>query len=193
MQMCFLLAFLLTATAAAQVPGDGSNFAPSAPREIKTLYYELFQTTEIWVRLVPVDQNRKPAPLSLIFYVTFSGKKLESVPAEVTVRGQADPRFVASKFSLNLRPQPGDALNLVGPLGTIKNAIGTKFQFYPNCPVGDDCAVTGVISYLPWQTFLQVTQSRALTAEILGTEVSFEQGDFDALKTFAKMLSSGKQ
>lgn len=53
--------------------------------------------------------------------------------------------------------------------------------------------MTGVISYLPWQVFLQVARSHALTAEILGTEVSFEQADLDALNAFAKTLGSGKQ
>ena len=190
--MWFLIGLCLAAVSIAQGPGDGSNLVPSAPREIKTLYWEQFQTTETWVRLLPLDQNRKPAPLSLIFYVTFSGKKLPSVPTEVTVRAQADPRYVASKFSLDLRPQPGDALDLVGPLGTIKNSLGTRFQYYPNCP-GGNCVVTGVISYLPWQVFLQIARSHALTAEILGMEVLFEQADIDALNALAKTLGSGKE
>jgi hypothetical protein len=188
--MRFLFALFLAAMSTGQGPGDGYNFAPSSPREIKTLYWELFQATETWVRLSPVAENRKPAPLSLIFYVTFSGKKLPSEPTDITIRAQADPLFVASKFSLKLTPQPGEPLDLVGSLGTVKNSIGTKFQYYPNCPEGG-CAVTGVVSYLPWLVFLNIARSKSLTAEVLGIKVSFEQGDLDALRAFAKRLVPG--
>ena len=188
--MRFLLALSLMALSAAQGPGDGYNLAPSAPREIKTLYWELFKTTETWLRLSPLGPDRKPAPLSLIFFVTFSGRKLLSEPTEIAVRAQADPRFVVSKFSLKLKPQPGEPLDLVGPLGTVKNSIGTKFQFYPNCPAGD-CAVTGVVSYLPWPVFLSTARAGSLTGELLGLEVTFEQADLDALQAFAKTLAGG--
>ena len=180
-------ALLLAAMPTVQGPGDGYNLAPSSPREIKTLYWKLFKTTEIWVRLSPEGKDHKPAPVSLIFYVTFSGKELSLEPTHVTIRAQADPRFVASKFSLKLAPQPGEPLDLVGPLGTVKNSIGTSYQYYPNCPEGG-CAVTGVISYLPWKVFLQIARSESLTAEALGIEVSFQQADLDALRAFAKKL-----
>jgi len=183
----FLFAFFLATITTVQGPGDGFNLAPSAPREIKTLYWELFKTTEIWVRLSPEGKDNKPAPVSLIFYVIFSGKELSSVPTQIAVRAQADPRFVASKFSLKLAPRPGAPLDLVGPLGTVKNSIGTNFQYYPNCPDGG-CAVTGVISYLPWKIFVQIARSESLTAEALGIEVSFEKRDLDALRAFAKKI-----
>jgi hypothetical protein len=82
----FLFAFFLAAIPTVQGPGDGFNLAPSAPREIKTLYWELFKTTEIWVRLSPEGKDNKPAPVSLIFYVTFSGKELSSEPTQIAIR-----------------------------------------------------------------------------------------------------------
>ena len=185
--MRFLFAFFLATITTAQGPGDGFNLAPSAPREIKTLYWELFKTSEIWVRLSPEGKDNKPAPVSLIFYITFSGKEPSSEPTQIGVRAQADPGFVASKFSLKLLPQPGAPLDLVGPPGTVKNFIGTDFQYYPHCP-GGGCAVTGVISYLPWKIFLRIARSESLTAEALGIEVSFQKGDLDALRTFAKKI-----
>lgn len=185
--MRFLFAIFLAAMPTVQGPGEGYNLAPSSPREIKTLYWELFQTTEIWVRISPDGKDHKPSPVSLIFYVTFSGKELSFEPTHITIRAQADPRFVASKFSLKLSPQPGAPLDLVGPPGTAKNSIGTNFQYYPNCP-GGGCAVTGVISYLPWKVFLQIARSESLTVEALGIEVSFHKADFDALRAFAKTI-----
>jgi len=186
--MRLLFALFLAVMPTVQGPGDGYNFAPSSAREVKTLYWELFQTTEIWVRLAPEGRDHKPAPLSLIFYVTFPGKELSIEPTDITIRAQADPRFAAAKFSLKLAPKPGQPFDLVGPLGTVKNSIGTNFQYYPNCP-GGGCAVTGVISYLPWKVFLQIARSESLTAEVLGIEVSFQQADLDALRAFAKKLA----
>jgi hypothetical protein len=188
--LSFLFAFFLAITPSIQAPGDGINLAPSAPREIKTLYWELFNQTEIWVRLSPEGKDNKPAPVSLIFYITFPGKEPQSEPEQITVRAQADPRFVASKFSLKLIPRPGAPLDLVGPLGTVKNSIGTDFQYYPNCP-GGGCAMTGIISYLPWKTFVQIAQSESLTAEALGMEVSLQKSDLDALRAFAKKIIPG--
>jgi len=185
--MHFLFALFLAAMPTVQGPGDGYNLAPSSPREIKTLYWALSQTTEIWVRLAPEGDSPEPAPVSLIFYATFSGKKLAHEPTNIIVRAQGDPRFVASKFSLKLMPQPGEPLDLVGSLGTVKNSIGTDFQYYPNCP-GGGCAVTGVISHLPWKVFMQIARSESLTAEVLGIEVLFQQADLDALLAFARRL-----
>jgi hypothetical protein len=173
-----------------QAPGDGYIYEPSS-REIKTLYWELYQTTEIWVRLSPdgVDRN-KPAPVSLIFYVTFPGKELANEPTDITIRAQSSPLFVTTKFSLKLMPRPGEPLDLAGPLGPDKNSIGTNFQYLQNCrdSSSSNCTVNGIISYLPWKVFMQIASSETLTAEVLGIEVSFQQADLDALRAFARRL-----
>jgi hypothetical protein len=177
MQMLFIFAVFLMAMPTAQGPGDGYNLAPSPPREIKTLYWELFQTTEIWVRLTPEGENRKPAPVSLIFIATFPGKKLAHEPTDINIRAQVDLRFVASKFSLKLIPDPGELLDLAGP--------GANFEYYPRCPSGD-CAVTGVISVVPWKVFGRMVQAKSIVGEALGLGISLREADLDALRAFAK-------
>jgi hypothetical protein len=177
--MHFLFALFLAAMPTAQGPGDGYNLAPSSPREIKTLYWEVFQTTEVWVRLAPEGENRKPAPVSLIFYATFPGKKLAHEPTDINIRAQTDPRFVASKFSLKLMLDPGEPLDLAGP--------GANFEYYPRCPTGD-CAVTGVISVVPWKVFARIVQAKGIVGEVLGLGISLREADLDALRAFAKRL-----
>src|SRR5262249_11315541 len=49
-----------------QAPGDGWVMAPAPPREVRPLYWDLFQTTEVWVRLEPVDPDGKPPLVHLI-------------------------------------------------------------------------------------------------------------------------------
>jgi len=178
--MPYILMLFLAAMPTVQGPGEGYNLVPSSPREIKTLYWELYQTTEIWVRIIPERENRKPAPVSLIFSVTFPGKKQPDVPTQINIRAQADPLFVASKFSLKLVPQPGKLLDLAAP--------GTNFQYIPYHPTGETYAVTGVISIVPWEVFSQIVQAKSIAGEVLGIEVLLQNADLDALRAFAKRM-----
>lgn len=178
--MLYLFILFLAAVPTAQGPGDGYNLAPSSPREIKTLYWELFNTTELWVRLTPEGETGKPAPVSLIFSATFPGSRQADVPTEISIRAQVDPRFVASKFSLKLMPHPGELLDLAAP--------GTDFEYYPHCPIGEKCAVTGIISIVPWKVFTRIVKAKSITGEVLGLEVSLQEADLDALRAFAQRL-----
>ena len=47
-----------------QSPGAGWVMAPTPPREVRRLYWELQETTEVWVRLTPGDPNAAPPLLS---------------------------------------------------------------------------------------------------------------------------------
>jgi hypothetical protein len=42
----------------AQGPGEGWNVVQAAPREVKRVYWELFETTEVWVLLLPAQRSR---------------------------------------------------------------------------------------------------------------------------------------
>jgi hypothetical protein len=54
--VCWLpVAFLLL-----QGPGDAWTLVQSPPRETRRVYWDLFQTTEVWLRLVPEEPNGKP-------------------------------------------------------------------------------------------------------------------------------------
>ncbi len=177
--ICSLLLFL--AVTAGQGPGDGYILAPSPPRQIKTLYWELFQSTETWIRITPTLKDGNPAPAGLIFSVTFHGKKQDNAPETVTIRAQSDPRFVATRFSLKLTPHPGDVLDLTAP--------GANFQYSPNCPGTEGCAVTGIISVVPWKVFNQLILAESIKAEVLGLEVSLQEADLGALREFARRLT----
>ena len=57
----YLLIALLPAQA---VPGNGWGLVPGVG-QVNNLYYELFDTTEIWVHLIPEDPAGKPSLHSL--------------------------------------------------------------------------------------------------------------------------------
>jgi hypothetical protein len=46
-----------------QGPGDGWALVPDA-RQVKKLYWDLFQTTEVWIRVIPEDPAGKPPLVS---------------------------------------------------------------------------------------------------------------------------------
>ena len=57
--------YLLIALLPAQVvPGNGWGLVPGVG-QVNNLYYELFDTTEIWVHLIPEDPAGKPSLHSL--------------------------------------------------------------------------------------------------------------------------------
>ena len=65
-----------------QGPGDGWANVPDA-RQVKRLYWDLFKTTEIWVRLIPETPGGKPPLVNLIFQAFYPG-----VPARDPYTGQ---------------------------------------------------------------------------------------------------------
>ncbi len=185
--MYSLLILFLAAIPGLQGLGIGIDSTPSSPGEIRSQYFEVSNSTQIWIRLKPQDGTGKVAPINLIFTATFPGKKPDHMPSEIEIRAQVDPLFIAPKFTLVLTPHPGRPLDLMGPLGASKNSIGTSFHYLPNCP-GGGCAITAVVSYLPWDMFLQIAQSESLKGDVLGVDVTFHQSDLEALRAFAKKL-----
>jgi hypothetical protein len=84
----------------AQAPGDGWALAQAPPREVWTLYWDLFQTTEVWVRLEPADPGGKPPLAALILQALFPGREAKGPPAKLVVRAQSFPLTVVSGEAL---------------------------------------------------------------------------------------------
>ena len=57
-----------------QVPDDGWGLTRIQPREVKRIYWELLQTTEVLVRLVPIDPAGEPVRVNLVFQAFFPGR-----------------------------------------------------------------------------------------------------------------------
>jgi hypothetical protein len=53
-----------------QAPGDGWGMVDSRPREVKRLYWDLFQTTEVWVTLSPVTADTVAGRLGFTFQLS---------------------------------------------------------------------------------------------------------------------------
>src|SRR5207247_7947531 len=82
--------YLLIALLPAQVPGGGWAWVPGV-RQVNNLYYELFDTTEIWVHLIPEDPAGKPSLHSLIFKAVFPGRLPHRVSDERILEAKGPP------------------------------------------------------------------------------------------------------
>jgi hypothetical protein len=96
-----------------QGPGEGWNLAQAPPREVKRVYWDLLETTEVWVLLLPGSPQGDPAPVKIVFQAFFSGRakrnpysKLpewpKGEPERLTVRVQPFPMSLLKELSLQL-------------------------------------------------------------------------------------------
>lgn len=180
--MTLLLALLLL-----QGPGDGWNLAPAPPREIKRLYWELFETTEVWVRLFPEGPQGEPPLVSLVFQAFFPGRakrepysKLprwpKGAPERLTLTVQGSPLTFIQVFSLRLVIDD-KTVDLTRP--------GSDYR-YIGCPAGvmEECAVAGVVVNIEPSMLRALTTARSVRGEALGFPIELEEADQLALGEF---------
>ena len=107
--MSMLLALFLL-----QGPGEGWNLAQSPPREVRRVYWDLFETTEVWVLIHPENPKGEPQPVHMVFQAFYSGQAKRdrssgrpTAPADepatkLALRVQAFPLTFAYELSLTL-------------------------------------------------------------------------------------------
>jgi hypothetical protein len=170
-----------------QPPDSGSIPLYSAPREIRRVYWELIQTTEIWVRLVPEDPQGKPPLFSLTFQALFPGrperdpytglpKWPQGVPERLTVRAEPYPLTLIRELSLRLVID-GRTLDLTAP--------GSRYRNLP-CLIADDtCAPNAVEAEIEASLLRSLITARAVRGEALGFTIDLTAADQLALQEFA--------
>src|SRR5262245_4245973 len=85
-----------------QAPGDGWALAQVPPREVKTLYWELFSTTESWVSVIPVGPAGGQPLVRLIFQAFFAGREAKGTPSRLVLRALALPLTIVTEYPFRL-------------------------------------------------------------------------------------------
>jgi hypothetical protein len=173
----------------AQVPGTGWVMAPTPPREVRRLYWELHETTEVWVRLTPGDLNGASPMVSLVFQALFPGHAQrdpysglpqwpKGKPARLVVRAEPFPLTAIRALSLQLTLD-GHTFNLTGP--------GSRHTILP-CGVGgcDGCAPNIVEAELDPALLRALTLARTVAGVALGLPIQLTSADQRALGEFAE-------
>jgi len=183
-----LVGFALSLILLVQAPGAGWVMAQAPPRDVRRVYWELFETTEVWVRLTPGDPNGAPPLLNLIFQAFFPGRPPREpysllhqwprgLPARLVVR--AEPFPLTAVGSLSLRFTLGDyTFDLTGP--------GNRYTTL-SCG-GEDCTPSAVEAELDPSLLRALIVARTIRGEALGFPIQLVPADQRALGAFAERV-----
>ena len=163
-----------------QAPGDGWGMVDSRPREVKKLYWDLFQTTEVWVTLSPVTANTVAGP-RFAFQAFFPGREVKGKPQRIQMKALAG--LVATDLSLRVTIN-GKTTDLTGP-------DGSSFLLYPPCSEG--CSANGVAADLKPELLRAMVDAAQLGIVAFGSTFQLSSEDRAALGEFAKQIGLGRQ
>jgi hypothetical protein len=174
-----------------QTPDDGWGVTRAQPREVKRIYWELQQTMEVLVRLVPVDPDGKPVRVNLVFQAFFPGRAErdwysglpqwpKGKPARLAVTAQAFPlTFLIPELSLRLAID-GATVDLTSPRSRYRNV--------PCLVATDDCVPNGVEADLDPATLRSLIAARSVQGQALGFPIKLTPADQVALADFAARI-----
>jgi hypothetical protein len=172
-----------------QAPGNGWAMVQGT-REVKKLYWDLFETTEMWTRLIPEDPDGKPPLASLIFQAFFPGRAErdpytglprdpKGPPARIVVQAQPLPLTVIRELSLRLVID-GRRIDLTGPTSRYRNL--------PCLVATEDCVPNAVEAELEPSTLRSLIAATSVSGEALGFPIKLADADRAALAEFATRI-----
>ena len=161
-----------------QAPGDGWGMVDSRPREVKRLYWDLFQTTEVWVTLSPVTADTVSGP-RFAFQAFFPGREVKGRPQRIQVKALAG--LAATDLSLRITID-GQTTELTGP-------DGASFLLYPPCDEG--CSANGVAANVKPELLRAMVDAADVDVVAFGSTFRLSSQDRAALGEFAKQAGLG--
>ncbi|MFI5183178.1 MAG: hypothetical protein ACHQNV_02180 [Vicinamibacteria bacterium] len=171
-----------------QAPGDGWALAQPPPREVKSLYWDLFGTTETWVSIIPADPAGGRALVRLVFQAFFVGKEAKGAPSRLVLRALALPMTVVSKYPLRLIVDDHETIDLgascVSP-GTGSGPPPCQL-LYPVCDQG--CSANGVAVDIQPALLNRLGKAHAVTGTALGFSILLTSKDRAAIGDLAKTI-----
>ena len=173
-----------------QGPGEGWLVAQAPPREIKRVYWELFQTTEVWVLLLPGGPDGKPSRVSLVFQAFFPGRAKRNPssglpewpkgePEKITVRVQPFPLTITNELSLRLVVDD-EVFDLGASCDPLR--IGPPCQLLFPCP---ECAANGASVELQPAFLPRLAKARVVTGTAMGIPILLTSEDLRAVSEFS--------
>jgi hypothetical protein len=173
-----------------QAPGDGWALVHAPAREVRRLYWELAQMTEVWVRLIPEDPDGKPPLVNLVFQAYYPGRagrdpytglpqEPKGPPARLAVRAEPLPLTVIRELSLRLVID-GKRFDLTGP--------GSRYRNLPCLVSSEDCVPNAVEAELDPSILRSLIAAKTVQGQALGFPVTLTGPDLLALTEFASRI-----
>ena len=172
-----------------QGPGDGWVLV-SDTGHVKRLYWDLFQTTEVWLSLIPEDPAGTPPLVTFIFQAFFPGqaerdpysglpREPKGPPARLVLRAQALPLTLVRQYTLRLEIDD-KTVDLTGP--------AARYRYLPACLAGDECSANAVEAELEPSLLRSMLTARIVKGEALGFPIRLTADDQRSLAEFATRI-----
>ena len=157
------------------------------PREVRMTYWELVPQIEIWVRLIPENEDGSPPLVNLVFHAFYPGRAERDpysgrprwptgAPARLTVSAEPLPLTLIRELSLQLEID-GKTIDLTGP--------NARYRNLPCLIATDDCAPNAVEAELEPSILRALLAANSVRGKALGFPIRLVAADQAAVRAFA--------
>jgi hypothetical protein len=161
---CLVLA-LISAGQALPPPRDG---------EIRVLYWELQNETEVWLTLEPKSPDGKPGPGILTFTYRFKGKRPKAPPSQIEARAYAGFLW-APKVALWFVLDDREKIDLIPP-GTFTLSSGSVSDY--------------LYATVPITLMNRIAHAKRVTGNALGFDFELTESQIQAIRAFMERVFS---
>jgi hypothetical protein len=177
-----------------QGPFEGRQ---TTPREVQRVYWDLLETTEVSVLLLPGGPEGEPLRVNMLFQAFFPGRakrdpysKLppwpKGKPERVTMTVRPSPLTVILDTSLRLVID-GETFDLGESCGPLK--VGGPCQIlYSGSGIGSDSAIVGISAEIQPALLKRLAQARGVAGTALGFPIVLSSDDVAAVGQFAEAI-----
>jgi hypothetical protein len=130
--------------------------------EVRTLYWQLYDVTEVCVNVAPEPGSEGPSPLAFTFSFTHAGREAKAAPSRMVWRVQLPPSHVATSPSLRMVLDEAEPVDLTAP------GQPSRLVFSPGCSGGTDCGYIGVEVFPARGVLARMLAAKTISGEALG-------------------------
>jgi hypothetical protein len=176
-----------------QVPGDGwVYFAQEPPRQVKRVYWDLFQTTEVWVRIMPEEPDGSPPLVDLVFQAFFPGRAERDPYTGLPRWPKGAPARLAIRASLPTRSVREESLQLAIDGETFEVGSGCTSPSASALPCQvlqpDGGFPVGMTADVEPTLFERLAGAKSVTGTVLGFPITLSADDRAALVRFVEAI-----
>jgi hypothetical protein len=150
------------------------------PRQVKMLYWELFNTSEIWVSLIPASSPDSQRHVRLVFQAYWPGKDVSRPANRIVLRALPLPLTVVTQYSLRLKIDE-ENIELAGGCESPSRPAPPCLLLYPP---GENTSANGVAVDLETRVLRRLAGAKEVTGVALGFPVIFAPQDLTAVQQF---------
>ena len=167
--------FLALALVVAPGAARGQALPPPRDGDVRVLYHELRDLTEVWLTLEPKGPSGDELPISLAFHVAFTGKRPAAPLTQVEMRAYVG-RLWNPQPVLTLVVDEKAKLDLAGP--------------NPRTVSGDEGTMLAVVGTMSVETLKTIGEARSVSGNALRLPFVLSESQRKAIAAFRERVTS---